>query len=134
MKKSRAAKWVKWLTFYGWPLLLLPFLIMYAGVGLNQLVIAANHGSMPVAIPPCFADGAAPGAQLDPVHACITPQTHLKLLSDLWITDADGGIAFESVGDMLLMDGMAMAQPLTCVWIGLALACYWFKRDFWIKL
>ena len=83
---------------------------MYAlGFWLNQLVIAANGGTMPVLVANCTAndmDG-------DRIHACMTHASHLKFLAD-WI---NLHVAIASPGDLLLWFGDYLMVPCLALFL-----------------
>lgn len=130
MTRSKGANWIKQLTYYGWPLLVLPTLLLVLGSFSNQAVIAANHGVMPVSYPPCFAEGAVPGMALDDIHACIAPSSHLKVLADLWMNSQG---SYESFGDGLIDLGEWARTWAYYVWFVLFAYCHVSKRDYWIE-
>jgi hypothetical protein len=76
-----------------WYLLLGPSLAFAVGFLSNALVMAANHGQMPVIVPGGHMEIFDPD---DLIHCAMTAQTHLKFLAD-WIVIRDTGIA--SPGD-----------------------------------
>ena len=92
-----------------WPLLAGPYLMLAVGFLLNAIVIAANHGQMPVQ---CihgsdkFLDG-------NPIHACMVASSHLKFLSD-WVLINGLGIA--SPGDFLMWAYEIVLTPFTYIW------------------
>jgi hypothetical protein len=112
-------------------ILLLPFALYFFGVGLNILVITANHGTMPVVLP--LADKQpqvnmktgevtpAPeaGDLLDDVHRVyISEDIHLAALCD-WIQVR--GVGVVSPGDCLLWLGDWMTYPFVGAWFALLL-------------
>jgi hypothetical protein len=130
----------KFLTFLGWPILLIPTLLLYLGAGMNEAAIWANGGQMPVKMYACQermnapakpdADellrkmfGGAPKAQQskDYVHKCADANTHLRVFED-WIV-SDNGVS--SIGDMV-QDTAEGLQPLAFyVWLGVAAIWVW---------
>lgn len=82
---------------------------------MNAIVMAANHGQMPVLIPG-LVSGACP---LDPdsdwIHSCMNAGTHLKFLAD-WVVIRHFGIA--SPGDFFLWGGDNAFWPCLVTWIG----------------
>jgi hypothetical protein len=94
-----------------WQLLLGPSLAFGLGFLSNALVMAANHGSMPVLLPA--------GLQLDPddwIHSVMTSATHLKFLAD-WIVIRGFGIA--SPGDFGEWLYEVTFIPALAAWLGL---------------
>jgi hypothetical protein len=91
----------KALTYLGWPVLLLPTLVLYLGAGMNEAVVWANGGQMPVSAYSCQvrmdAKTAANDGTPDYVHKCADKNTRLRWLDD-WML-GDDGIA--SLGDLL---------------------------------
>ena len=103
----------KVLTFCGWPLLLIPTLVLWIGAGMNEAVVWANGGQMPVsayacqtrfesapaeddAVPALFGTPHAQKAK-DYIHKCADKNTRLRLLDD-WMLGDDG---ISSIGDLL---------------------------------
>jgi len=94
-----------------WQFLLGPTLGMYLGIAINCIVLAANHGQMPVQWP-----GGCGGwdvSEYDFIHVCMTHASHLKFLCD-WIS-LGGYIA--SPGDMLIFLGSYFQTPAMFAWI-----------------
>lgn len=85
------------------------------GFLMNSLVIAANHGQMPVLMPgscdPLYFAG-------DPIHTCMTHATHLKFLAD-WVWVGSLG-AIASPGDFLIWAYQYLSVPSLWLWTGLA--------------
>jgi Family of unknown function (DUF5317) len=100
-----------------WTLILLPTLILYIGVSLNKVVMAVNHGKMPVMLEPC---DEKMFAEEEPfvTHRCMTRDTHLNFLGD-WIVLRNVGI--ESLGDVLMDVGALGLSPCFWIWIGFVL-------------
>lgn len=76
-------------------LLLGPVAMFALGFAMNAVVMAANHGQMPVLIPGNNCSLIEPE---DFIHTCMTAGTHLKFLAD-WIVINHFGVA--SPGDFL---------------------------------
>jgi hypothetical protein len=98
-------------------LLLGPGALFALGFVLNAVVMAANHGQMPVLIP----GGIADGCPLDPqdfLHSCMTSATHLKIIAD-WVVAKSLGVA--SPGDFFLWAGDSSFWPALTAWIALML-------------
>jgi hypothetical protein len=98
-------------------LLIAPQLFFWVGAALNQLVLVANNGQMPVLFPGgCNADireGLAGS-----VHTCLESATHLKFLIDFINL---GRMGIWSLGDVLITIGDALSGPLFWCWLTLAL-------------
>ena len=76
-------------------LVLLPVLLWGLGYSMNVIVMAANHGTMPVYLWNCG------GIDFGKVHSCMTSATHLKWMAD-WINVGTGeSITLASLGDGL---------------------------------
>jgi len=99
-------------TFLGWPLIVVPVVIDYFGAFLNQLVIATNRGTFPVLAPNCTIK-----TSFMEVHTCMTPDSHLKFLAD-WISL---GNIVASPGDLLLWLADAIQGPCFYVWLAVIL-------------
>lgn len=86
---------------------------MFLGSALNRLVVAANGGFMPVLIP-----GGCPTADgiLDAIHSCLTPTSHLKILTD-WLVYRN---EISSIGDWFLDAGYFLNMPFLFAWIACA--------------
>ena len=83
---------------------------MYLGSALNLIVMAANHGQMPVLFPgSCSVDIFS----ADIFHVCMTGATHLKFLSD-WLVIKGLGVA--SIGDLLIWLSDAITTPALYLW------------------
>lgn len=93
-----------------WPLLAVPWLLLFLGVFSNALVISQNRGHMPVEV--------SSADQLDenPVHCVMTHQSHLKFLAD-WIYINGEGIM--SPGDFFIYAYYLTCLPFLYVWITL---------------
>lgn len=95
-----------------WQLLVIPALVYGLGALLNYVVIGLNGAQMPV----LWAGGCSTFAVYhigDYVHACMTPSSHLKILSD-WIVIGGEGTA--SPGDLLLWAADAVYLPFVYIW------------------
>ena len=84
-------------------ILITPYVLLYTGAGLNQLVLIANGDKFPVMIdkdhPKFPLDPQHPGYFLgDDTHCVMTNKTHLNFLADIF----DFHDATMSIGDMLL--------------------------------
>ena len=118
----------KFLTFLGWPLLILPTLVLHVGFLLNEAAVFANNGQMPVEWSQCQALMNSQ-EQPDPVHVCATPKTHLRIFGDFFVSDA--GIS--SIGDDLMQTGDAMFPANLVVWGLLGLGCAIQKKKFYLE-
>ena len=96
-----------------------PALAMSLGFLSNAIVMAVNHGRMPVLMPSGL-EGAL-DTMGDPYHSVMTAQTHLKALCD-WIVIRDVGIA--SPGDFLEWGYEYFGTPLQAAWLALTIADY----------
>ena len=111
-------------------LLIVPYLCLAFGAGLNWLAVGANHGYMPVqgyiecAKQPV--QGAGPLAQMfgpvepdtDPIHVCMNKNTHLKVLCD-WLLIPSVGTA--SIGDLFEWAYEKTFWPFIYMWFALAI-------------
>ena len=116
----------KVLTYGGWPLLAAPWILLFLGMGMNEAAIFANHFQMPFINP----GGVCPAQSGDDiVHTCMNAHSHLKLLSDIFISDKGAA----SVGDILqdLADGLQ--APFLYVWMALLAFCAWTKNKFYLE-
>lgn len=95
-----------------WYLLLGPSLAFVLGFVLNAIVMAANHGQMPVLIP----GGCHVEDMDDLIHSCMTHASHLKFLAD-WIVVRHLGVA--SPGDFLEWFFDATYQAGLAAWAAL---------------
>lgn len=110
--------------------LLFPFIVDYTGAALNQIVMIANDGSMPVLLSPSELDAwlASPdntiieNGMMDMRHSVMTRSSRLTFLADI-INFKQAGIW--SVGDLLIAVGENMEQAAPYVMF----AVLWFKRE-----
>ena len=93
--------------------LLAPPLLFLVGAALNQIVMAANHGLMPVQVQ----GGCMPGTGDGAGHVCMDANTHLKFLAD-WI---QLHIGTASIGDTLIWLGDWLWYPAIFLWVGMML-------------
>ena len=143
----------KILTFFGWPLLVLPIVAVYFGFALNELCIIPNGGFMPVRQDNCEKNWVKPPAakpgddveqmlrhmlggklkaqdeRIDQVHACMTPSTKRKWLADIFPTD--GGIA--SIGDQFIDFGNTVQPMGEGIWVLLGLYCWHRQKKFYLE-
>lgn len=97
-----------------WLFLAGPTLAMGLGCAMNFIVMAANHGQMPVLIP----GGDASLYEQDAFHCAMTASSHLKFLAD-WIVIKDLGVA--SPGDLSEWLYDATLWPGFIIWATLKL-------------
>ena len=136
----------KLLAFLGWSLLLLiPTFTSYTGAMMNEAVVWANGGQMPVSMYACqermdakntsqaaddeniFNIFHAPKAQApkDYVHKCADQNTKLRWLDD-WMLGDDG---ISSLGDLLQDTAGSLNLIVYPIWFaGLGLAIVFRKR------
>lgn len=115
-------------TTFLW-VLLLPYVIYFAGTASNQLVLIANHDTFPVMINPVKLDkwvgldnlnlveypNGNRTAIMDEVHCVMTSHTHLNFLADIF----DFHNEIESIGDLLIDLGNWLFSFCTYVWMAL---------------
>lgn len=131
----------KLLTFFGWPLLLLPTLIMWTGLTMNEVAIHANQGKMPVYRADCeqymvprsnplleFMTGDET-PQSDPVHKCMTPQSRAKIFGDIIVSD-DG---ISSIGDLLIEFTDDAKIYCYILWLTILGVCLIRKEKFYME-
>jgi hypothetical protein len=100
-----------------WPLLTGPALFFGIGFAMNAIVMAANHGQMPVLWPGgCPQDGVS--EDVFPIHACMSAATHLKFLAD-WIVIR--GLGVTSPGDFFEWLSDATLMPALYMWLALVI-------------
>lgn len=131
----------KLFTFLGWPILLIPTLVMLAGAMMNETVIWRNGGQMPVSMYACQ-ERMAPKPVVEPlnmkqkpkaqehkdyIHKCADANTKLRFLDD-WMIGDDG---VSSIGDMLQGDDVLDALKLTVypMWIA-GVGFYYLRRKY----
>lgn len=110
--------------------LLFPFVVDYTGAALNQIVMIANNGRMPVLLSPTELNSwlASPdntileNGMMDMRHSVMTRSSRLKFLADI-IDLKQSGIW--SVGDLLIAVGENMEQAAPYAMF----AVLWFKRE-----
>ena len=140
----------KILTFFGWPLLVLPIVAVYFGFALNELCIIPNGGFMPVRQDNCEKNWIKPPAakqdeldqllqhmlggslkvqdeRIDQVHSCMTPGTRRKWLADIFPTDA----GIESIGDQFIEFGNATQLYGQGIWVLYFLYAWHRKEKFY---
>jgi hypothetical protein len=96
-----------------WYLIVLPAALFLLGALMNQAVILANHGHMPVSWPGGCSMYPDQDPDVDPIHVCMTKDSHLRILAD-WLKD-DSGI--QSPGDWLMDIANAFFTPFLILWI-----------------
>lgn len=99
------------MRIHNWQFLFVPSIAFAIGFLSNALVMAFNHGQMPVLIPGGRADIMDPD---DFIHCAMTAQTHLRFLSD-WIVIRGFGIA--SPGDFGVWFWRATFIPGLAIWV-----------------
>jgi hypothetical protein len=121
----------KALTAFGWPILLIPTLVMWIGSAMNETAVWTNGGQMPVSTyacelklnPPAEPENilqqlfGAQAHQKDLVHKCADANTKFRALDD-WILDDDG---VSSLGDVTLDLATAIVKPCFYVWLAYAI-------------
>lgn len=118
----------KFLTFLGWPLLLVPLFLMYLGSSSNQVVEAMNRNQMPVLAPQCWENPAFFAEEPSRLHTCMTKDSKLKFLAD-WINFPT---IIASPGDMIITLGEALAIPCFYAWISIAMICLIYNKNYWL--
>lgn len=112
-----------------WPLIAVPYALLYFGVGLNQLVIVANHNQMPVDLPASMwqvcADPISPFIDdNDTIHSCMTKSTHLKILCDWIILGNPTPELIMSPGDVFIFLYEWLVGFIWYVWFSLVVRDY----------
>lgn len=132
----------KILTFFGWPLLVLPLLLFSLGAGLNEVAAVSNGGVMPVYSKAYieelqYKDQKAIytlvknkefSDEPDFIHEPATSKTKYHYLCDIFI--ADDGIF--SVGDYIGDIASEIQEPLFFIWVLSAAFCWQRKRPFYL--
>jgi hypothetical protein len=113
------------LTFFGWPLLLLPTLLMAAGITMNEAVIHANGGRMPVEVYNC----AARMQERDYTHFCMVADTKEKILGDILVSDDRTA----SVGDELQVYSDIFEKVCYALWGAIGVFCLVRKEKFYME-
>ena len=92
--------------------LFIPFLVNLVGVVANAAVVRANHGQMPVHVP----NVACSAIKFDIAHTCMTAQTHLNYLADIFTTSQ----SIQSFGDLTQQFADAPVLVVACflTWCG----------------
>lgn len=126
-----------------WYLIAIPLLMFSMGVASNQLVLVANHGKFPVMINEvtqeemCTADvdidpdsipsnACDKGGQfLDGTHSIMGPNSHLKILSDIFPL---GGAVF-SIGDAFIFLGEWLLSFTPAMWLALTIRKMFVKEE-----
>lgn len=137
----------KLFTFLGWPLLAIPIFTLYLGAGMNEAVIWANGGRMPVSTYACEERFNAPQPsdednvvatlfgmpkaqhKQDYTHKCADKNTKLRWLDDWMI--ADGGIS--SPGDMLQESYSDLKLIFYSIWIAGSLYFIYIRRIYYLS-
>lgn len=113
------------LTFFGWPLLVLPTAMLWLGIACNFAAMGFNGNVMPVLNPSCanFSDN-----DEDFVHKCGDSKTRVKFLVDRFpITDE--GIA--SIGDTLQQESDGLRLPCLILWLTMLGVCLIRRQKFY---
>lgn len=121
----------KALTYWGWPLLVVPTLLFYLGFGMNEFCIMHNGYQMPVRMAHCeaFMDQQAQAPMsggTDYIHICQNKNTKYMLLGDIFVSD--GGVS--SIGDSAIDIGDGLTWPAFAIWAALGIECLFRKRFF----
>lgn len=103
----------KALTFFGWPILLVPMLFGLLGMGMNYACVARNGHVMPVSNPICQTDERDMVAH-DHLHVCETSSTKLKVLDDRWPAT---GMGVLSAGDIVQEESESLQTPAMLIWL-----------------
>lgn len=101
-----------------WPFLLGPWLAFGIGFALNALVMAVNHGQMPVLTFDCDVNLARWVESGDYLHSCMVSTTHLKALADYIVIP---GVGTASPGDFFEWASEWLGAWCLPVWIALVL-------------
>jgi hypothetical protein len=129
------------LTFFGWPLLILPACIMWTGMAMNEIAIHTNQGKMPVYFADCekkmaprpnpleeFITGEST-PETDPVHKCMTPNSHAKIFGDILVSDR----SVVSIGDLLIEYSNEARWCCYALWITILGMCLIRKEKFYVE-
>jgi hypothetical protein len=126
-----------------WYLLVIPVLLFGLGIASNQAVLVANHGKFPVAMNAAWMDKmctlpedvdpadvpasscANGGEMIDMTHSVMGPNSHLKMLSDIFPL----GHAIYSVGDGLLSLGDWLLSFTPIMWLALTIRKLYVVQD-----
>jgi hypothetical protein len=136
----------KALTFLGWPLLLIPMLVLLTGAMMNEAAVWANGGQMPVSMyacqermnPPASSDDedavsilfGGPKAQKpkDYVHKCADQNTKLRFLDD-WIVSDEG---ISSIGDLLQESASTLSYVVYPLWLAGGIYFIFIRRTYYL--
>lgn len=99
-------------------IVVLPYAFQFTGVGLNQLVIVANHDKFPVMINEDVRAAYKPdvNGMLDKEHCVMTSQTHLNMLADVFALGD-----WYSIGDGFIYLGEWLKTFCIFVWMALTI-------------
>ena len=120
-----------------WYLLAIPVLLFGLGIMSNQAVLVANHGKFPVMMNAAWMDKycslkqadpeeiadipaiacAKGGEMIDEVHSVMGPNSHLKVLADIFPL----GRAIYSIGDGFIYLGDWLMSFAPIAWLALVL-------------
>lgn len=120
----------KVLIFFGWPLLLLPTILLIAGITMNESVIHANGGRMPIDVYDCavrMQEKTDKVGHEDYTHFCVAPDTKEKVLGDILIAD-DGT---SSIGDELQVYSDDIEKVCYALWGAMGIFCLVRKEKFY---
>lgn len=119
------------LTFFGWPLLLLPTILFYFGMGLNAVCTISNGGMMPVLTTNCAAkfEALVDPEQPDMVHVCMTPKSRMKPLADILAQNS----GWFSIGDEFVDFGSEIKHLCYALWVTVCGFCLIRKEKFYLK-
>ena len=111
------------------PVLIGPYVSLYLGMALNQIVMLANGNQMPVYFPKSLwgdvcSDPGYLATQGDLVHTCMNTSTHLKFLAD-WISLGNPvPVLIMSPGDIFIFLYEAVIPFAFYVWLALFVVKY----------
>jgi len=92
-------------------ILAIPLLTIVLGIGLNEAVLIANHGSFPVMVNA----GITPSKGVwegDPFHMVMTPTTHMNPLADVFLFQGN----VYSIGDGFIYVGYWLWSYAPLLW------------------
>jgi Family of unknown function (DUF5317) len=119
-------------TFFGWPLLLIPTLVLWTGLAMNEICLHANNGRMPVYSADCATLMAAKediAGHEDFVHVCMTKQSKFRWMGDIFVSD-DG---ISSVGDIIQEFSSTVGTIGYILWVSIGLFCLIRKEKFYAE-
>lgn len=127
-----------------WYLLAIPILLICMGVASNQAVLVANHGKFPVMLNATWMDKMCSlpvantedetydrevaripassckrgGEMIDDVHSVMGPNSHLKVLADIFPVDREN---IYSIGDGFIYLGSWLMSFAPIAWLALTI-------------